>query len=98
MEAMTGTSTLSRETTPRLAPGVRLHHDKVRNAWILLAPESLIEANPVAVEIIRRIDGTATVGDIIEDLARSFEADRPRIEADVEAFLGTLSAKRLVLL
>jgi len=29
---------------PRLAPGVRLHFDKTRDAWVLLVPERVIEA------------------------------------------------------
>ena len=29
---------------PRLPPGVRLHFDATRSAWVLLAPERVIEA------------------------------------------------------
>ena len=30
---------------PRLAPGVRLHFDKTRDAWVLLGPERVIETD-----------------------------------------------------
>ncbi len=47
---------------PRLAPGVRLHFDKTRDAWVLLCPERVIEAEGPASEILRRCDGTRTIG------------------------------------
>ena len=38
---------------PRLAPGVRLHFDKTREAWVLLGPERVIEAEGPAPEILK---------------------------------------------
>ncbi|MBO0710597.1 MAG: pyrroloquinoline quinone biosynthesis peptide chaperone PqqD [Acetobacteraceae bacterium] len=81
---------------PRLAPGVRLHFDKTRNAWVLLCPERIIEAEGPASEILRRCDGTRTIGEIVDELAASFAADRTVIEADVRSMLAELAAKRLV--
>ena len=40
---------------PRLASGVRLHFDKTREAWVLLTPERIIEAEGPASEILRRL-------------------------------------------
>lgn len=87
---------VSLASKPRLAPGVRLRKDKVRDAWVLLAPESLIEANSVAVEIIKRCTGDASVNEIVEELAAAFCADRTRVETDVYALLQQLAAKGLV--
>jgi pyrroloquinoline quinone biosynthesis protein D len=85
-------------TKPKLATGVRLRHDKLRDAWVLLAPESVIDANPVAVAIIKRCTGEATVEAMISDLAAAFGADRQQVENDVHAFLRQLADKRLVAL
>jgi pyrroloquinoline quinone biosynthesis protein D len=81
---------------PRLAPGVRLHHDKTRNAWVLLCPERIIEAEGPASEILRRCDGTRTVTTIINELAAIFAADRALIAGDVTAMLQDLASKRLL--
>jgi pyrroloquinoline quinone biosynthesis protein D len=81
---------------PRLPRGVRLKYDETRGEWLLLAPERVIKANAIAVEILKRCDGTATLTAIIDDLAKSFSADRARVEADVRALLSELAAKRMV--
>ena len=90
------TTTLEGSSRPRLAPGVRLRHDKVRDAWVLLAPESLIEANAVAVEVLRRCNGQVTLDELVDDLATAFTADRAVIDADVRPLLAELAEKRLV--
>jgi len=81
---------------PRLAPGVRLHFDKTRNAWVLLSPERVIEADGPANEILKRCDGTRTVNQVIDELVALFTADRAVIEADVTEMLSELVAKRLL--
>jgi coenzyme PQQ biosynthesis protein PqqD len=81
---------------PRLAPGVRLHFDTRRNAWVLLAPERVIEAEGPAHEILQRCDGTHTLGQIIDELAALYAADRGEIEADVKDMLIDLAAKRML--
>lgn len=81
---------------PRLAPGVRLHHDTARGAWVLLAPERVVEAEGPAPEILRRCDGTRTVPEIIDELAALYAADRAEIEADVREMLADMVQKRLL--
>ena len=81
---------------PRLAAGVRLHFDKTRGAWVLLSPERVIEAAGPANEILKRCDGTRTVGQVIDELAALFTADRAVIEGDVTEMLSELAAKRLL--
>jgi coenzyme PQQ biosynthesis protein PqqD len=82
---------------PLLAPGVRLHFDKARDAWVLLGPERVIEAEGPAHEILKRCDGTRSVAQIVDELAALFVADRAVIEGDVVEMLADLAAKRLVL-
>jgi coenzyme PQQ biosynthesis protein PqqD len=81
---------------PRLAPGVRLHFDQTRNAWVLLGPERVIETEGPASEILRRCDGTRTLAQIIDELAALYTADRAEIEGDVKDMLAELVSKRMV--
>jgi len=81
---------------PRLAPGVRLHFDATRNAWVLLAPERVIETEGPASEILRRCDGTRSIGQIVDELAAIFTTDRAEIEGDVRDMLAELVTKRML--
>lgn len=81
---------------PRLAPGVRLHFDRTRQAWVLLAPERIIETEGPASEILRRCDGTRTLAQIVDELAAVYAADRAEIATDVGEMLADLVGKRLV--
>lgn len=81
---------------PRLAPGVRLHFDRVRNAWVLLGPERVIETEGPASEILRRCDGTRTIAQIVDELAAVYNADRTEIAGDVTDILVELHAKRML--
>ena len=76
--------------------GVRLKYDETRGEWLLLAPERVIKADAIAVEILKRCDGVATFDAIVDDLAQQFSADRARVGADVRALLEDLAAKRMV--
>jgi pyrroloquinoline quinone biosynthesis protein D len=83
---------------PRLAPGVRLHHDATRGAWLLLAPERVIETEGPVEAVLRLCDGERTVAAIVDTLAAAYTADRAEIATDVADLLADLAAKRLVLL
>ena len=84
------------EAMPRLPRGVRLRYDETRGEWLLLAPERVLKADKIAVEILKRCTGEASFSAIVDDLAASFSADRARVEADVRKMLGELAQKRLV--
>ena len=81
---------------PRLAPGVRLHFDQTRDAWVLLAPERVLEMEGPASEILRRCDGSRTVPQLIDELATIYNADRTEIAADVTDMLADLVGKRML--
>jgi pyrroloquinoline quinone biosynthesis protein D len=93
---MMETSQPNTVSKPRLLRGVRLKYDETRGEWLLLAPERVIKADAIAVEILKRCDGTATIDAIADVLAEQFSADRARVGADVRALLGELAAKRMV--
>ena len=81
---------------PRLAPGVRLHFDTTRGAWVLLGPERVIETEGPASEILRRCDGSRTISQIVDELAALYTADRAEIEGDVNDMLVELVTKRML--
>lgn len=81
------------ETVPTLARGVKFRFDALRQAWVLLAPERLFMPDEQAVEILKLVDGTRSLGVIIDDLAHRFDAPRDLIQRDVAAMLGDLADK-----
>jgi pyrroloquinoline quinone biosynthesis protein D len=87
---------LTEASVPRLAAGVKLRHDAARDRWTLLAPERIIVPDEIALEILRRVDGKASVGAICDDLAAKFSAPREVIATDVVALLVSLAEKGFV--
>jgi pyrroloquinoline quinone biosynthesis protein D len=83
------------DSRPRLPRGVRLVENET-HGWTLLGPERVFKADPIAVEIIKRCTGEATLSDIVDDLAATFSAPRERILTDVSAMLRGLADKRLL--
>jgi pyrroloquinoline quinone biosynthesis protein D len=63
---------------------------------VLLAPERVFKADAIAVEIVKRCTGEATFDAIVDDLAKTFNAPRERILADVTTMLRGLADKRLL--
>jgi coenzyme PQQ biosynthesis protein PqqD len=84
------------DAKPHLPKGVRLRHDEARGEWLLLAPERVLKADAIAVEILKRCTGERTIRDIVDDLAAVYSADRAQIAADVRALLAELAAKRML--
>jgi coenzyme PQQ biosynthesis protein PqqD len=78
---------------PALQPWVRLRHDKVRDAWVLLAPERVLFPCPTSCEILARCDGQRTLESIVDELATAYDAPRAAIAADVDTMLGDLAEK-----
>jgi pyrroloquinoline quinone biosynthesis protein D len=76
-----------------LPPWVRLRFDKVRDRWVLLAPERVLFPCTTSVEIINRLPQAATLGALIDGLAAEYEAPREAIAADVNAMLADLAAQ-----
>jgi len=84
------------EARPRLPHGVRLVESHAHGGWVLLAPERVFKADAIAVEIIKRCTGAATLADIVNDLAGTFAAPRERVLADTTALLRGLADKKLL--
>lgn len=84
------------DSVPKLRAGVKFRFDEVRDSWLLLAPERLFVPDEHAVEILKLVDGSRTLGDIVDALAARFDAPRTTIAGDVEAMMEDLAGKGAV--
>jgi pyrroloquinoline quinone biosynthesis protein D len=89
---------LSPNARPHLPRGVRLVHNEAQGGFVLLAPERVFKADAIAAEILKRCTGEATVAEIVDDLARTYQAPRERIAIDVAQLLQGLADKKLLAL
>jgi pyrroloquinoline quinone biosynthesis protein D len=56
----------------------------------------VFKADAIAAEIVKRCTGEATVGAIVDDLAKAYSAPKERVLADVSALLRRLADSRLL--
>ncbi|MCH4090094.1 pyrroloquinoline quinone biosynthesis peptide chaperone PqqD [Acetobacter sp.] len=82
---------------PAFARGTRLQHDKVRDQWIVQAPERAFLADPIAAEILKRVDGQTSLQTIIDTLAADFAAPREVISGDVLAMVASLAERQVLI-
>jgi len=78
---------------PCLPRGVRLHHDKVRDAWVLLAPERAVTLDAIGHAVLSEIDGTRSFGEIVDTLAQKYNAPPTQIAEDSAGFLEALRTR-----
>ncbi len=69
---------------PRFQPHMKLKFDKKRQRWTILAPERLFLPDEIALEILQRCDGVATIKAIVDELADKFDAPNEVIMEDVK--------------
>ena len=84
------------DAIPYLPRGVRLHFDKVRDTWVLLAPERAITLDQVGQAILSELDGTRSFGQITDDLAAKYNAPKDQIVQDSTGFLKALRDRRFL--
>jgi pyrroloquinoline quinone biosynthesis protein D len=84
---------VAEESVLRLAPHIKFRHDETRGRWVLLAPERLLLPDEPAVEILKLLDGSRSVGQVIDELAQRFAAPRAVIGSDVTTMLQELVDK-----
>jgi pyrroloquinoline quinone biosynthesis protein D len=80
----------SRPVLPRHA---KLKFDETRQVWVILAPERVLAPDEIAVEVLQLCDGVRSVGQIVNQLAAKYTAEREAIATDVIAMLQDLSDK-----
>jgi pyrroloquinoline quinone biosynthesis protein D len=78
---------------PRLSSHVRLSFDAKRDRWVLMAPERVFVPDEIALEVLRRCTGEASLAEIVDDLAREFDAGHEEIGRDVAQLVHDLRAK-----
>ena len=81
---------------PALPAHIKLRHDAGRGRWHVLAPERVFEPDPIAVEIMKRCDGVATVSRIASAMAKEYNAPLDDITADIISMLQELADKGVV--
>jgi len=81
---------------PALPAHIKLRHDAGRGRWHVLAPERVFEPDPIAIEILKRCDGAASVEEIATELAKDYNAPLQEILADTISMLQELSDKGVV--
>lgn len=81
---------------PVLPRGVRLHFDKVRDKWVLLAPERAVTLDQVGLAILSEVDGTRSFGEITQMLAEKYDAPEQQIMQDSAGFLDALRNRRFL--
>jgi pyrroloquinoline quinone biosynthesis protein D len=87
---------LTRDAVPGIPRGVRLHEDAVRGRMVLLAPERVIELDPIGLAVLQQIDGRRSLGDIIDRLAALYDAPAAQIAQDVTSYIGGLCDRRIL--
>ena len=95
-EQSTAPTPIAPDVCPRLPHGVRLVHSEAQGGWVLLAPERVFKADPIAAEIVKRCTGESTFAAIVDDLAQANSAPRERVLADVTVMLRGLADKKLL--
>ena len=83
-------------SVPRLPPHIKLRFDAARQRWTLLAPERVLVPDEIAVEILQRCDGIASVGTIAQTLAQKYGAAIDEVECDIIELLQDLADKGAV--
>jgi len=81
---------------PALPRGVRLHYDRVREAWVLLAPERAVTLDAIGHAILSEVDGQRSFGEITQKLADKYDAPADRIAEDSAGFLSALRDRRFL--
>jgi coenzyme PQQ biosynthesis protein PqqD len=78
---------------PKLAKKARLRFDRHSGKHMLMYPERGLELNESAAAIVKRCDGSKSVSEIVDELAKETGAD---VRDDVLAVIGDLRKKGLL--
>ena|SRR5271165_1235340 len=87
---------IERESRPAFARYARLHEDRVRSRFVILAPERAYELDQIGVAVLRLCDGRRNLIDIADALARTYLAPVEAIAKDVVKMLQDLADKRIL--
>ncbi|MGB4811829.1 MAG: pyrroloquinoline quinone biosynthesis peptide chaperone PqqD [Methylophilaceae bacterium] len=75
---------------------IALHHrfqwEEAQQCYVILFPEGMVKLNGGAGEVLKRINGQASVAEIVADLTTTFP-DAPNIEVDIMGMLDLAVGK-----
>jgi pyrroloquinoline quinone biosynthesis protein D len=81
---------------PRISSRARLQTDKITGKPVLLYPEGILVLNPTGHAIVSLCTGTATVQEIVADLAGRYRVTTEQIAPDVTDYLNRLRERNLL--
>ncbi|QDH16866.1 pyrroloquinoline quinone biosynthesis peptide chaperone PqqD [Swingsia samuiensis] len=84
---------LSSKSILKFKRGHRLQHDRVRDIWLIQAPEKAFIVEGAAPHILHLIDGERDIESIVKKLSEDFSAPSDVISRDVYALLSDLAEK-----
>jgi pyrroloquinoline quinone biosynthesis protein D len=84
------------DSRPVLQRHMKLKYDRVRDRWVVLAPERIIVPNDEGVSVLKLCDGQRTVTDIAHVLAADYDATPEIIAADIVPILQELCDRGVV--
>lgn len=84
-EAIVASNPPGLEDIPRVSRKFRLQYEQAQSAWVLLYPEGMVKLSGSAGEIMKRIDGRASVAAVIGELEAAFPG--AELRADVLEFM-----------
>jgi pyrroloquinoline quinone biosynthesis protein D len=76
---------------------VKMRFDKVRERWVILAPERVLVPDDISVEVLQLCDGARSIQDVVAVLAAKFAAAPDLILTDCLALLQDLADKGFLL-
>ena len=78
------------ESIPQLSPLFRFQWEEVQQCHVVLYPEGMVKLSPSAGEIMKQVNGKASVAEIIQTLSILF--DGADVGDDVIAFITEAEA------
>jgi pyrroloquinoline quinone biosynthesis protein D len=87
---------MQQDDVPSFARGVRFRFDKIRDAWVLLAPERLFLLDEQAAAILELVDGQRSLAVMADLLAERYGAPAELVAQDAGAMLDELAGKGLI--
>jgi pyrroloquinoline quinone biosynthesis protein E len=84
------------QSRPAFTRYSRLHHDRARERFVVLAPERAYELNDIGIVVLRLCDGRRSVAEMSSRLASDYRAPIDVVSKDVLTLLQGLADKRLL--
>jgi pyrroloquinoline quinone biosynthesis protein D len=75
-----------------LAHHHRFQWEEAQSSYVILFPEGMVKLHGGAGEVLKRVDGKATVGEIVADLKATFP-DAEDIEKDITGMFELAAGK-----